>query len=86
MENYHKLSRGSEKLKEFKKDIVDHREILSQINSQLQYRRRQLLQELLFIYPIIRIDENQYTIYGIYLPNSDKLAGKCPFQIKMIYI
>lgn len=76
MENYHKLCRGSEKLKEYKKDIIHHREILFQLYSQLQHRKKQLLQELLFIYPIEKKDENRYTIHGIYLPNSDKLAGK----------
>lgn len=76
MENYHKLSRGSDKIKEYKKDIMHHREILSQIYSQLQYRRKQLLQELLFIYPIKKMDDNKCTICGIFLPSSDKLAGK----------
>lgn len=75
MENYHKLSKGSEKLKEYKKNIIHHKEILSQLHSQLQYRKKQLLQELLFIYPIKQIDDNKYTIYGIFFPNSDKLAG-----------
>lgn len=76
MENYHKLHRGSEKLKEYKKGIMHHREILSVLHSQLQQRKKQLFQELLFIYPIDKIDDHKYSILGIYLPNSDKLAGK----------
>lgn len=76
MESYHKLSRGTDRLKEFKKEIVHHKEILSELHSQLLFRKKQLLQELLFIYPIKRYDDNKYTICGIYLPNSDKLAGK----------
>ncbi|XP_072382566.1 UV radiation resistance-associated gene protein [Diabrotica undecimpunctata] len=74
MENYHKLSRGSEKLKEYKKNILHHKEIYSNIHSQLQQRRRQLLRELLFIFPIENICDDKYTIIGIHLPNSDVLA------------
>ncbi|XP_057651065.1 UV radiation resistance-associated gene protein [Diorhabda carinulata] len=74
MENYHKLSRGSEKLKEYKKNILHHREIYSTIYCQLQQRRRQLLKELLFIFPIEKNSEDKYTIMGITLPNSDLLA------------
>ncbi|KAJ8954099.1 hypothetical protein NQ318_004404 [Aromia moschata] len=74
MENYHHLSRESEKLKEYKRSLMQHREVYSLINSQLQQRRRRLLQELLFIYPIQRVSENKYTVHGIYLPNSDILA------------
>lgn len=76
MENYHKLAKGAEKLKEYKKDIIYHKDILSQLYYQLQHRKKQLLQELLLVYPIQQIDGNKYTIYGIYFPNSDKLAGK----------
>lgn len=84
MDNYHKLSRGSMKLKEYKKDIIHHKEILSQLCSQLQYRKKQLLKELLFIYPIEKVGENKYTIHGIHFPNSDKLAGKQNFTPKKI--
>lgn len=84
MNNYHTLSRGLEKLKEYKKDILHHKEILSQLYSQLQLRKKQLLKDLLFIYPIEKVDENKYTIHGIYFPNSDKLAGKQNVTVKKI--
>lgn len=76
MENYHKLSRGSEKLKDYKKDILHHKEIYSQLNVQLHQRRRKLLEELLFIYPIEKLNDGRYTINEIHLPNSDVIAGK----------
>lgn len=75
MENYHKLSRGLEKLKEYKKNLIHHREMYTNIYSQLQQRRRQLLKELLFIFPIEKTSQDKYTIIGIHLPNSDVLAG-----------
>ncbi|CAH1155271.1 unnamed protein product [Phaedon cochleariae] len=74
MENYHKLSRGSEKLKEYKKNLFHHRELYSNFNSQLQQRRKKLLRELLFIYPIDKMENDRYSIFKIYLPNSDILA------------
>lgn len=76
MENYRKLSRAAEKLKDYKDNIMpQHREMYSQLNFQLHQRRKQLLQELLFIYPIEKLNNEKYTIQGIYLPNSDILAG-----------
>ncbi|XP_018564038.1 uncharacterized protein LOC108905583 [Anoplophora glabripennis] len=74
MENYHMLSREGERLKEYKKSLLQHREVYSLIYFQLQQRRRRLLQELLFIYPIDKHSEEKYTVHGIYLPRSDILA------------
>lgn len=76
MENYHLLSRERERLREYKKSLLQHREVYSLICIQLQQRRRRLLQELLFIYPIEKHSEDKYTIHGIYLPRSDIIAGK----------
>lgn len=76
MENYHQLSKDGEKLKEFRQNLAQHFEIFMNIFLKLQYRRKQLIHQLLFIYPIERIAEKKYTINGIYLPNSDVLAGK----------
>lgn len=75
MENYHLLSREGERLKEYKRSLLQHREVYSLIYFQLQQRRRRLLQELLFIYPIEKHSEEKYTVHGIYLPRSDILAG-----------
>lgn len=75
MESYHKLSKESEKIKEWKKVLIQHKEILSHSSYQLHHRRRQLLQELLFIYPIKQIHSNKFVVHGVYLPNSDMLTG-----------
>ncbi|XP_044254871.1 LOW QUALITY PROTEIN: UV radiation resistance-associated protein [Tribolium madens] len=74
MDNYYQLSRESEHLKKMKKDMACNQELLMTLYSQLNQRRRQLLQQLLFIYPIQQISEKKYTIHGIYLPNSDILS------------
>lgn len=79
MENYHLLSRDRERLKEYKKSLLQHREVYSLIYLQLQQRRRRLLQELLFIYPIDKHSEEKYTVHGIYMPRSDIIAGKSIF-------
>lgn len=75
MENYHQLSKESERMKEWKKVLVQHKEVLSHCSYQLHHRRRQLLQELLFIYPIKQINSNKFVVHGVYLPNSDMLSG-----------
>ncbi|XP_074032875.1 UV-resistance associated gene isoform X2 [Leptinotarsa decemlineata] len=74
MENYRQLSREAENLKECKKIIYEHRELYSNINMHLQLRRRQLLKQLLQIFPIERTSDDKFTICGIHLPNSDILA------------
>lgn len=86
MENYHTLHRDIEKLREIKGVLLHNTEVLSYMNSQLQHRRRQLLQELLFIYPIDKITDNKYNIYGIYLPHSDVLPGMPENQSKFVNI
>nr|XP_015834214.1 PREDICTED: UV radiation resistance-associated gene protein isoform X2 [Tribolium castaneum] len=74
MDNYYKLSRESEQLRKMKKDMACSQELLMTLYTQLHQRRRQLLQQLLFIYPIQQVSEKKYTIHGIYLPNSDILS------------
>ncbi|KAG5887925.1 hypothetical protein JTB14_003021 [Gonioctena quinquepunctata] len=74
MENYRILSKGSEKLKEYKKNILQHREMYSNIHVQLQQRRCQLLKQLSGIYPIDKTPDDKFSILGIHLPNSDVLA------------
>lgn len=76
MENYHHLNREIDKLKEIKGVLLHNAEVLSYMNSQLQHKRRQKLQELLLIYPIEKISDTKYSIYGVYLPYSDVLPGK----------
>lgn len=75
MDDYYKLKRETEKLKDLKKHMIPNQELLMTLHSQLFHRRRQLLQQLLFIYPIKQISDKKYTIHGIYVPNSDLLTG-----------
>jgi hypothetical protein len=74
MDSYYRLSRETDKLKELKKNMVPTHDLLMTLYSQLYHRRRQLLQQLLFIYPIQQMTEKKYTIQGIYVPNSDILS------------
>lgn len=74
MENYHTLSKDVEKMKEWRRDQIQLREDLQLYSAQLYHRRRQLMSQLLFIYPIKHIKDNNYTINGIYLPDADKIA------------
>ncbi|KAK9881429.1 hypothetical protein WA026_016315 [Henosepilachna vigintioctopunctata] len=73
-EQYHTLNRDKEKLREFHKVVMQHRELMIHSNSQLQHRKRQLLQQLLWIYPINQTVDNKYTIKGMCLPNADVLS------------
>lgn len=74
MENYRKLSRDSEKLKEWRKEQFQLKELLLQANTQLHHRRRQLMSQLLFIYPIQQVSPRKCVINGIYLPDSEMLS------------
>ncbi|CAH1999062.1 unnamed protein product [Acanthoscelides obtectus] len=73
MENYRKLSRGGEKLKDYKKSVSQHKELHYHVVTRLQQRKRELLQGLLFLYPIEKKADNKYIIHGVHLPNSDVL-------------
>lgn len=80
MESYHKLNKEAEKFREWKKTLQHHKEVLSHCSYQLHHRRRQLMQQLLFVYPIQKINETKFIINGIYLPNSDLLTGRYKFN------
>lgn len=75
MNKYLKLNKEAESLRELQKNLIPNRDLLMNLCSQLHHRRRQLLQQLLFIYPIQKLAEKKYTIHGIYVPNSDILSG-----------
>lgn len=74
MDNYHSLKREKERLRQYQTFVHQHRELLVHLNSQLQHRKKQLLQELLVIYPIHQISDTKFTINGVHLPNSDVLS------------
>lgn len=75
LENYRKLSKEIEKLKEWKQEQIHHHEVFINLSSQLHHRRRQLVSQLLSIYPIIEVQKNKYFINNVYLPEADLLAG-----------
>ncbi|XP_044759353.1 UV radiation resistance-associated protein isoform X2 [Coccinella septempunctata] len=74
MEKFRILSKEKEKLKEYHKLVKQHQELLIHKKSQLSQRKRQLLQQLLWIYPIEEVSDKKYTINGMHLPNSDLLS------------
>ncbi|XP_039281299.1 UV radiation resistance-associated protein [Nilaparvata lugens] len=75
MERYRSLNRDVEKLKECRRIAAETKDALSQINSQLMFRRRQLISELNLIYPILQMADDKYTICDVHLPNSEDFAG-----------
>lgn len=75
MENYRKLSKSIERLKDTKKELFQQREELIHISSQLHNRRRQLVSQLLTIYPINETTPGRFIINNVYLPNADLLTG-----------
>lgn len=76
MEDYRNLSREIEKFKDSKGIQLQLKEDLQQLCAHLYHRRRQLMTELLDIYPIVKFESNKYAIMGVYLPNSEQLTGK----------
>ncbi|VEN35236.1 unnamed protein product [Callosobruchus maculatus] len=83
MENYRKLSRGGEKLKDYKKSVSQHKELYFHVIARLQQRKRELLQGLLFLYPIEKKSDNKYTIHGVHLPNSDVLTDTADLGVSV---
>lgn len=75
MEKYRTLSRDSEKLREWKQELVQSKETLHQSSTQFLHRRRQLMSQLLHIYPIEQFGESKFKINGVYLPNSELLSS-----------
>ncbi|XP_075213381.1 UV-resistance associated gene [Lycorma delicatula] len=88
MDRYHSLQKEVEKLKECKKYTIDTKEALSQANSQLLFRRRQLINELKLIYPISQVSGAKYTICGVHLPNSEDFAGvdECMISVALGFV
>lgn len=75
MERYRSLQKDVEHLKETKRSMVEARENLNTLSEQLQFRRRQLISELNYIYPIEQVAKDKYTVCGVHLPNSEDFAG-----------
>ncbi|KRT86673.1 hypothetical protein AMK59_135, partial [Oryctes borbonicus] len=65
MEDYRNLSKETEKLRECKREQIHHREILLEYTAQLHHRRRQLMAQLLELYPIECTNDQKYKINGV---------------------
>ncbi|XP_077987735.1 UV radiation resistance-associated protein-like [Glandiceps talaboti] len=70
-----KLRKDREKMQEDKRHHVEKREWVIQLASQLTMRRRQLVSELSFIYPIVELPNNTHLICGVKLPNAEEYSG-----------
>ncbi|XP_022911167.2 UV radiation resistance-associated protein [Onthophagus taurus] len=73
MESYRQLSKEVERLRNSKREQIHLREILLEDNGQLYRRRKQLLNQLLDLYPIETNSDQKYNINNVYLPNSELL-------------
>ncbi|KAM4047121.1 UV radiation resistance-associated gene protein isoform 2-T2 [Anomaloglossus baeobatrachus] len=71
-----KLQKKSESLSELRKECTAKRESFLKTNAQLTIRCRQLLSELSYIYPIDALDQKDYFICGVKLPNSEDFQAK----------
>ncbi|XP_025830467.1 UV radiation resistance-associated gene protein [Agrilus planipennis] len=71
MDNYRQLSKDSDKLKEWKLEELHIKENLQHTLLQLHHRQKQLMIQLLDIYPISSTPDNKFFIQNVYLPNSD---------------
>ena len=80
MEGYHRLHKEIVRLKEYKSQQKKHKEVLVQNTGQLLHRRKQMISQLLQLYPIECIEGKKYHINGVHLPNSDYLHGKLIFE------
>lgn len=77
MSRYHVLSKESQYWEDYKQSSSRLKEYLLTVSEQLWIRQHELLKELLFIYPVDKLpNENKYTMLGIHLPDSDLLLGK----------
>ncbi|XP_073517592.1 UV radiation resistance-associated gene protein isoform X3 [Phyllobates terribilis] len=71
-----KLQKKSESLNELRKECTAKRESFLKTNAQLTIRCRQLISELSYIYPIDALDQKDYFICGVKLPNSEDFQAK----------
>lgn len=58
MDRYQELHKDIERLHEWRQNHIDSRETYIQTTARLAYRRRQLISELSYIYPIVKVSFN----------------------------
>lgn len=76
MSLYRILGKESQHWEKYTQNLVSSRELQLTISEQLRLRQTDLLKELLFIYPIDKLpNQNKYTMLGIHLPDSELLLG-----------
>ncbi|XP_072900389.1 UV radiation resistance-associated gene protein isoform X1 [Hemitrygon akajei] len=72
----HCLQVEDSSLTEERKGCIAKREMFLKTNAQLNIRRRQLLSELSYIYPVEVNDQKDYFMCGVKLPNSEDFQAK----------
>ncbi|GAB6021163.1 hypothetical protein CHUAL_003793 [Chamberlinius hualienensis] len=70
------LKKQHSKLIEDRHNFIDTRENLVKTLAQLNMRRRHLISELSYIYPVHHIPDKGYSIGGVCLPDSESFIGK----------
>uniref|UniRef100_H3CDN0 UV radiation resistance associated gene n=3 Tax=Tetraodon nigroviridis TaxID=99883 RepID=H3CDN0_TETNG len=73
---YESLKEENEALSKLQKECTAKREQFLKANAQLTFRCRQLLYELSYIYPIDVVNQADYVICGVKLPNSEDFQAK----------
>lgn len=83
MENLFCLRRESEKKRELKVQLNECKSQLLQTTALVDLRRRELISELAYIYPIAQLPDGKYTIRDVHLPNSEDFEGKDELMISV---